>query len=227
VIASLKLVRYSGAPDGTQHAWPVTIRAVGTNIASEIFVHRAVKAGDPFDGDGFSCVASAQQMYELPAKRSLVLSSKYQLPFYRSAQLEVLARSQAEADAIWQYVNEDVKRLLDNYNVATDAVPVETSFQQGQVRVAPASNLVAPVADTAVANRIIIPVGKPILAQAAAPHAAQAAYTWIQLNSDGQAIRAYEFMSVADGYDGTWHCRSDTLNGDILETEEFKVPPTP
>jgi hypothetical protein len=115
------LIRYTAAPNAlplsAQHAWPVTITAVGSDISSKVFVYRASAAGDPFGGDAFSCVASVNQMFELPEDHAYV-GAETQIPFYRTNKLELFCRSQAEADYIWRVVNEDIQALLNNFNLS-------------------------------------------------------------------------------------------------------------
>lgn len=101
-----------------QTAFPLTIRAEGLDIPSEIFVYRVGKTGDPFTGDAFSCIASVSQLYELPARQSQTLTTNQQIPFYRTSQAEFILRSQAEVDEVWRIVQEDVLALIQNFNLS-------------------------------------------------------------------------------------------------------------
>ena len=128
--AQITLTRYTVSPNAVplsnQHCWPITIIASGIGISSSIFVYRAAQKGDPFGGDGFSCVASVNQMYELPEDEGYV-GTERQLPFFRRHKLELFCRSQSEADYIWKVVNEDVASLLDNFNMASALQGTETA----------------------------------------------------------------------------------------------------
>ena len=120
--AQITLTRYTAAPNALplseQQVWPITIEATAVGISPHIFVYRAHQHGDPFGGDAFSCVASVNQLYELPRDRADVINDTFQIPFYRSCKLELFCRSQAEADYIWTVVNEDVQNLITNFNLS-------------------------------------------------------------------------------------------------------------
>ena len=128
--ANIKLTRYTAAPNALplseQQCWPVTIVAVGVGISSKVFVYRGAQQGDPFGGDAFSCVASVNQLYELPEDTGYV-GDELQIPFYRRNTLELFCRSQVEADYIWQVVNEDITNLLNNFNLMSALQGTATS----------------------------------------------------------------------------------------------------
>lgn len=122
--ATIKLTRWTTAPNalplGPQQVWPLRILATATDITDAIFVYRSGHAGDPFGGDQFSCIASVNQIYELPEDMAILETSELQVPFYRTNCMEVYCRNQDEAERIWQYVNTDVQSLINNWNAAAD-----------------------------------------------------------------------------------------------------------
>jgi hypothetical protein len=131
VNATITLTRYSTSPNaipaGGQHCWPIAITAKGLGISDSIFVYRAAAVGDPFGGDAFSCVASVNQLFELPETAGVAQTEDKQIPFYRRSTLELFCRSQAEADRIWRIVNEDVVDLVNNYNLTYALQSAETT----------------------------------------------------------------------------------------------------
>jgi hypothetical protein len=119
--AQVQLTRFQadpGALPGQRQGYPITIQASGTNIPSEIFVYRVGKLGDAFPGDQFSCVASVVQLDEIPAIKAVTLTREVQIPFYRTSQMELICRTAAEADQVWNIVQEDVAALVANYELA-------------------------------------------------------------------------------------------------------------
>ena len=113
-------------------AWPLVIRALGTNMPSEIFVYQAVPVSDSVPGDRFQCVASVNQLRELPTLAALKLAKHererrhehvpvkdfniFEIPFYRSAEADFSCRSEKESLHIWNLIQADAQRLVDNFN---------------------------------------------------------------------------------------------------------------
>jgi hypothetical protein len=115
--AAIQLTRLAAPSLGQeQHAWPMTVQAYGTNISSDIFVYRLGKLGDPFTSSQFSCVASVSQLSEIPAQQSVTLDASLQIPWYRTNQVELVFRSEAELIACWNVLQQEVALLVDNYN---------------------------------------------------------------------------------------------------------------
>lgn len=116
-----------------RHTWPLKVTAVASGtppegvpaLEAEIFVYHAGIEWAPLDGDVFECVASAPQMTELPKDEPAP-----GVPFYRSAELEFYCRSPEEAETLWEDIQHDVIRLVQNwkslYNLEdTEVVVVE------------------------------------------------------------------------------------------------------
>lgn len=230
--AQIKLVQFVANDQHSheRHVWPLVVQATGANIASEIFVYQATAKGDAMDaeGDTFSCIASANQMYELPNSRSLTLTDKYQLPFYRTAQLEVFCRSPEEMNEVWSFIQEDVQRLLDNYNITTGPQPNNSvtlvARQVASSCVVDEAPLEDVTADTG--NLITLNAGSPVIVQALPPNASYASYTWVQTDPiTGNAIRAYTFFPSSSGGDNNWHSELVTYAGDVETIQQFVEAP--
>ena len=105
-------------PEALRQAWPVTVLAEGTNMDDHVFVYHVGKADDPIQGDKFECVASVNQMHELPKTQGVSLTTETGIPFYRSNVLEYVCRSAEEAERIWKEVVNQVQMLVRNWNSA-------------------------------------------------------------------------------------------------------------
>jgi hypothetical protein len=120
--ANIKLTRFvsddAALPDAKRQAWPVAILAEGINIDDHIFVYHVGRQDDPIPGDRFECVASVNQMYEIPKNQGVSLTTQTQIPYYRSNALEYVARSATEAQEIWLKVVDDAQWLVRNFNAA-------------------------------------------------------------------------------------------------------------
>lgn len=103
-------------PDAKRQVWPVSILAEGTGIDPAIFVYQASTSDDPIPQDRFTCVATVNQMYEIPKTQSVSVSTTHGIPFYRSNILEYVVRTADEAERIWQVVQSEVQDLLSNWN---------------------------------------------------------------------------------------------------------------
>lgn len=229
--SSIKLARFDAAPgevcDGTRHLWPIGIRAVGTNITSDVFVYRVASEGDPFTGDAFSCVASAPQLQELPANRALTSSQVFQTPFYRTSQLTLWCRSSVEAERVWHLVQEDVQRLLDNANIRINDQPDQLVTLSAVASVAPDKELTSSdVSPTVVSNRVEIQIGSKVVVQSTPPNAGLYQYTWLQTDPvTGTVLRAFAFTRAIDGGDDKWHSRTRVKIGDVVSETVITLSP--
>jgi hypothetical protein len=110
-----------------QHVWPLKVQAISTipGLANAIFVYHAAMDDDPYQGDTFSCVARVQQMTELPANAATTLEGRV-IPFYRKDTLLFQCSSAAEAESLWQSVQDNVQALSENWKASGLVVPLET-----------------------------------------------------------------------------------------------------
>jgi len=104
-----------------QHVWPLVITAVSSQsgLSSKIFVYHAEWGDDPYQGDVFECVASVQQMTEIPEDAPGGGEGDNQTPYYRSDVLSFHCRSADEASDLLKKVQADVKDLLQNHIALT------------------------------------------------------------------------------------------------------------
>lgn len=119
--AAIKLTRFppkTPPPGPRRTAWPISILAEGTNIDDHIFVYHVGKPDDPIAGDKFECVASINQMQELPKTQGMSLTTTTGIPFYRHNELKFVARSALEAKRIWDEVVNEVHELVENWNAS-------------------------------------------------------------------------------------------------------------
>lgn len=129
---SLTLTRDSVKPvhfaDGLQHSWPVRITAVSTisGLPSEIFVYHAVGQDSATNEDLFECVASVQQITELPATAPQGDPTGKLIPYYRKAVLEAHCRSADEADELWDKVKDDANDLVVNFRAFGNMTATDT-----------------------------------------------------------------------------------------------------
>lgn len=114
-----------------QHAWVLKITAVSTTagLPSEIFVFQAASNDDPYNGDSFQCVASVSQIEELTL--TPVTAGDNQIPFYRSATVELIFRHPTEVTYYWEEIQKDAKELFLNFNAmleldSSEAVTFDT-----------------------------------------------------------------------------------------------------
>jgi len=229
MVASIQLLRLQASNNGTsrQHAWPVVIRAKGTNISSDIFVYRVGKDGDPIPGDAFSCVASAIEMDELPRDRALALTAKYQFPFYRTSQMEVLCSSPEEAEYVWQIAKEDTQCLLDNYNtLVTNTVNASTILSSTVVSDNIINSEPEPGVTLSTFETVTIPAGMPVIAQSTPPNASYANSIWLKTEPvTGKVLQAFSFFAASAGGDNNWHSRVTSQIGQSVSTEDLVVAP--
>jgi hypothetical protein len=104
-----------------QHVWPLKVTATSNQagLSSKMFVYHAEWGDDPYVGDIFECVASVQQMTEIPEDEPGLGEGENQMPYYRTAELLFHCRSPEEAEDLLEKVQADVKDLLQNYLALT------------------------------------------------------------------------------------------------------------
>ncbi len=121
--ANIKLTRFvpdqSQLPPALQTSWPVSILAQGVGMDDAVFVYQVGKTDDPIAGDKFQCVASVNQLYEIPKNQGVSLTVETGIPYYRSNVLQFVSRSAEEAERIWHDVIAEVDLLVANLNAAT------------------------------------------------------------------------------------------------------------
>jgi hypothetical protein len=115
---------------GEQSSWPVNVTALGAGMPSEIFIFQIVPANDYLPGDRYQCVASVSQLQELPIVSGIrdkdregeqesprrSSRSQFDIPYYRASFLEIVCHSAGEAQELWTRLQDEVQRLVDNYN---------------------------------------------------------------------------------------------------------------
>lgn len=117
-----KLIRYSTPPPAQdnlieRHHWPIKIDALqltapDTYTPAKIFVIHQAPPGGLF-ADFFSCVASVQQMEDLPEDEP-----SEGVPFYRVDSITQLCRTPAAAEEFWEAVRSVTQELADNLQAA-------------------------------------------------------------------------------------------------------------
>lgn len=125
---SIELTRSSVIPVEdevlSQHVWPLSVTAVSNQngLSSKIFVYHAEDGDDPFMGDIFECVASVQQMTEIPEDQPGIGEDGNNIPYFRKDTLLFHCRSASQADDLWVKIQADVKDLLQNYLALTSGL---------------------------------------------------------------------------------------------------------
>lgn len=111
---SLTLKRKIAPPsdDASRHTWPLHIEctAVTGDIPKKIFVYRR----DLAENDTFSCVASVQQLRELPED-----APNADGPFFRKAVAQFECRNEQQQFDIWEDVVNQVRDLSTNWQLGT------------------------------------------------------------------------------------------------------------
>lgn len=114
-------------PMSMRQAWPVKVIAEGFGMDDKIFVYHIGQSTDPVTGDRFECIASVNQMHELPADQATTMTNLEGIPFYRTNVLEYIARSATEAESIWKTVVEEVEWLVKNWNSSLSLQVIDTA----------------------------------------------------------------------------------------------------
>ena len=107
----------------SKQVWPLKIVAEGIDGADPyIFVyHIGRQPLDPVQGDIFECVATPNQILEIPVGApGIPADSEIQIPYYRRDVLEFSCHSATEAEYIWLRVQTEVLMLLKNLHASLD-----------------------------------------------------------------------------------------------------------
>jgi hypothetical protein len=96
-----------------------------TDHDTAIFVFHARSVDDALPGDQFECVASYQQMQEIPLDEP-VLDGDTPIPYYRKSVVEFYSTDPEEVDDVWAIVQQDARHLLKAEDLA-DAIGVQTT----------------------------------------------------------------------------------------------------
>jgi hypothetical protein len=120
-----KLVKAETPPEeapSQRHVWSLRVTATYTSddTAAKIFVMQAGQSMEDPVGDTFSCVASVQQMTEIPAD-----APSESGPYFRLSQITFYARSEDHAVEAWQKIQEAVRDLARNTVAAQTLADVE------------------------------------------------------------------------------------------------------
>jgi hypothetical protein len=116
---SLTLKRSIAPPsdDASRHTWPLMIEclAASDGFPPKMFVYHRDIAGV----DTFSCVASVQQLRELPEDAPTVVGDQ-QIPFFRKSAARFECRNEAQQMQIWEDTLEQAKAVFDNWRLGSD-----------------------------------------------------------------------------------------------------------
>lgn len=96
-----------------------------------MFVFHAAMDDDQYEGDVFEAVASAQQMYEIPAIDPGSETNGQLVPYYRRSELVWYARTPSEAEELWQAITDDVDDLTRSLEMLNRMMEQETYISTG------------------------------------------------------------------------------------------------
>lgn len=115
-----KLIRFTTPDQDTlsqRHHWPIRIDAKKLEgevfVPAKIFVMHQAPPGGLF-GDFFSCVASVQQLEDLPEDEP-----ESGVPFYRVASVTQLCRTPEAALEFWDAIKNVTQELQDNLEASS------------------------------------------------------------------------------------------------------------
>lgn len=116
-----------------QHVWPLRITATSSNenLGPEIFVFHASMDDDVYCGDVFECIASIQQLGDLPVNKAAYDDNGQLVPYYRTDSLTFHARSPQEAEDLWSQIKVDTNELVKNWLALSDISEVEVYVADG------------------------------------------------------------------------------------------------
>jgi hypothetical protein len=121
-----KLIRFTTPTQDTltqRHHWPIRIDAQKLDgqefVPAKIFVMHQAPPGGLF-GDFFSCVASVQQLEDLPED-----TPELGVPFYRVESVTQLCRTPEAAVEFWEAVKNVTQELQDNLEASSTLVVAE------------------------------------------------------------------------------------------------------
>ncbi len=116
-----KLTRFTTPAQDTlveRHHWPIRVDAEqlveAVYVPAKIFVMHQAPPGGLF-GDFFSCVASVQQLEDLPEDEPIE-----GVPFYRVASITQLCRTPEAAVEFWDSIKSVVQELANNVEAAVN-----------------------------------------------------------------------------------------------------------
>jgi len=127
----LTLTRYQDDPlinVPTRHVWPLRLVAVSDDeavISSAVFVYHI--DADGYSDDLFECVASVQQMDDLPDSPAggVVIVDGRTVPYYRAADATFNCRSIDHREEVWDLIRDDVEALVKNTKLTQNLGPTE------------------------------------------------------------------------------------------------------
>jgi hypothetical protein len=95
-----------------RYVWWLTVEALSTveGLTSKIFVYHVNDMGD----DEFSCVASVNQLDEIPEDQPSLVSPTA-IPYYRVDKLTFACRSTADLELFWTTLQHEVSDLIRNF----------------------------------------------------------------------------------------------------------------
>lgn len=100
-----------------RHVWPLKVAVVSLTqeLTNNIFVFHAALQDDLYCGDVFECVASVQQLTDLPENKAAYDDNGQLVPYYRTNSLIFNARTPAEAEELWEAIKDDTEDLARNW----------------------------------------------------------------------------------------------------------------
>ncbi len=122
-----KLVRAESTVSGAleaRHQWPLRITATNTNddTPAYVFVMQVAAPAASDLGDDFSCVASVQQLTELPISAPVP-----GVAYYRVNSVTIMCRNPDLAVEAWEKIKWAVQDLANNLAASAVLVNVETA----------------------------------------------------------------------------------------------------
>ena len=116
-----------------QHNWVMKLTSTSNEagLDANVFVYHAALNGDTIEGDTFECIASAQQMSELPVGVATSTSDTTLIPYYRTNIASVFCRSEQEAEDTFAAIIEDVNDLIRNFRSFSNLNTSETVVCEG------------------------------------------------------------------------------------------------
>lgn len=114
---TLKRKMAPSSEDAARHTWPLLIEctAASDGFPKKMFVYRRDIAGV----DTFTCVASVQQLRELPEDAPTEVDGQ-QIPFFRKDSAQFECRSPSDQIRIWEDVLEQAQAVFDNWRLSAD-----------------------------------------------------------------------------------------------------------
>jgi len=115
-------------PDYTQMSteptgFPVTIKAVGVGIPSEIFVYKNKGDGDYM----FTNIAALYELADLSTVEYSIVENETEVPYVRRDEVSLVMPSIDDVNVLWDALQADVRRLVKDYNNSMTMDEVETA----------------------------------------------------------------------------------------------------